>query len=288
MQDEIKIYDAPVEGTEAVFRFFKMETVYDIRGGVPDEPHRHNYYTLIMVKQATGDHFVDFKHYSLAPNQIYFVSPGQVHQVIETSRPEGYGMIFTEEFLVRNRISNHFIEDLNLFKQFGETPPLVLSDSKFEELFGWLQKLEEYYLSEKTFKSDAIGAYLKLFLIACFEQSDAEQSNPQTKQHGVTLLKDFKNLLNEMYRETHSSKDFAEKLNISPDHLNKSIKLLTGKTAKELIQSKVSTEAKRLLYFSDLSNKEIAFQLGFREPSHFSTFFKKCTGQSPSEYRKKQ
>jgi AraC-like DNA-binding protein len=90
-----------------------------------------------------------------------------------------------------------------------------------------------------------------------------------------------------MYHETHSSKDFAEKLNISPDHLNKSIKLLTGKTAKELIQSKVSTEAKRLLYFSDLSNKEIAFQLGFREPSHFSTFFKKCTGQSPSEYRKK-
>ena len=68
---------------------------------------------------------------------------------------------------------------------------------------------------------------------------------------------------------------------------NRIIKNSIGKTAKEYIQSRLTTEAKRLLYFSNLSNKEIGFELGFNEPAHFSAFFKKCTQLSPSNFKKK-
>ncbi|MBL4708824.1 MAG: helix-turn-helix domain-containing protein, partial [Flavobacteriales bacterium] len=58
--------------------------------------------------------------------------------------------------------------------------------------------------------------------------------------------------------------------------------------AKEYIQSRIITEAKRLLYFSKLSNKQIGYELGFGEPANFSAFFKKCTGFSPSNFLQKE
>ncbi|WP_205127756.1 helix-turn-helix domain-containing protein [Okeania hirsuta] len=86
----------------------------------------------------------------------------------------------------------------------------------------------------------------------------------------------LKNLVEEKYKEWHaSSSQYAEALHISPDYLNRSIKSLIGKTAKEYIQSRITTAAKRMLYFSELSNKEIGFELGFSEPANFSAFFQK-------------
>ena len=88
------------------------------------------------------------------------------------------------------------------------------------------------------------------------------------------------------YKTWHATSQYANELNITPDHLNRSIKSLIGKTAKEYIQARITIAAKRMLYFSDLSTKEIAYDLGFSEPANFSNFFKKCTGISPSEFKK--
>ncbi|VAX18427.1 Transcriptional regulator, AraC family [hydrothermal vent metagenome] len=86
----------------------------------------------------------------------------------------------------------------------------------------------------------------------------------------------------------HATSDYAKELFVTPDHLNRIVKLLTGKTTKEFIQSRISVEAKRMFYLSNLSIKEIGYKLGFSEPANFSAFFKKCTGKSPSTFKKKQ
>ena len=79
--------------------------------------------------------------------------------------------------------------------------------------------------------------------------------------------------------------DYADMLAVTPDYLNKTVKSSTGKSAKEHIQSKIATEAKRSLIFSNLSGKELAYDLGFDESAHFNNFFKKTTGLTPTEFR---
>ena len=98
----------------------------------------------------------------------------------------------------------------------------------------------------------------------------------------------FKKLIDTHYKSWHSTNQYASELHISPDYLNKIVKSQTGKTAKEHIQSRIIIGAKRLLYFTELSNKEIGFELGFSEPANFSAFFKKSVGISPSQFKSEQ
>jgi len=92
-------------------------------------------------------------------------------------------------------------------------------------------------------------------------------------------------LLEKNYSQWHQVNTYAMQLNITPDYLNNVIKSSIGKTAKELIVQRIIMEAKRLGLHTVLSLKEIAFALGFEDPSHFSKFYKNETGQPFSDFR---
>ena len=262
-----------------------MEDIYDSRQGATDEPHRHDYYTVLIIKQANGLHKIDFESYELKENQIYFVSPGQVHQVIEKEKSYGCAMTFSTDFLLQNSIPLAFISDLNLFRNYGQTPPLLPKKESFDKMLNFTKEIEEYYYSQQPNKLLSISAYLKLFLIEC---SNICEIHSFKSGKANSIIRDFKTAVDMHYRKEHSSSFYAQLLNITPEHLNRSIKTRLGKKAKEYIQTRIITEAKRLLYFTELTNKEIAYELGFNEPANFSAFFKKCTALSPSNFKNKE
>ena len=194
-------------------------------------------------------------------------------------------MTFSPQFMLENGIDFSFLEDLHLFQDFGYTPPLELEVEELEKLVSIAEEIEKFAHGNQKFKYQAIGAFLKLFLIHCNQAcSLSKEENTQSVQASVSLLQNFKNLLNEHYKNWHKVSEYADALHITSDYLNTSIKSLTGKTAKEHIQSRIIIAAKRLLRFSDLQNKEIAYELGFSAPANFSQFFKKCVGISPSKF----
>jgi AraC-like DNA-binding protein len=92
----------------------------------------------------------------------------------------------------------------------------------------------------------------------------------------------FKNLVEQRYLEWHKVSEYADKLTISANYLNEIIKKNTGRTAKEHIQNRLASEAKRLSFFTQLSAKEIGFKLGFNDPSHFAKFSKKFVSKDNS------
>lgn len=269
------------------FDIKQMETIYEKTNGQADEPHRHDYFIILLVKNAKGKHLIDFNEFDLAKNQIWFISPGQVHQIIEAEKSFGHAITFSQQFMMENGIENHFIEDLFMFHDFGFTPPLSLTEKEMENISFFVKHIWKEIASDKKFKYQAVGAWLKLMLIECHSMcSLGKETNTQKVQASVTLLKNFKTLLEEKHQTWHKVNQYAQQLHISSDYLNASIKSLTGKSVKEHIQSRIIVAAKRLLLFSSLTNKEIAYELGFTEPANFSQFFKKCTGISPSKFKK--
>jgi AraC family transcriptional regulator, transcriptional activator of pobA len=267
------------------FGISRMEDIYEKRNGLVDVPHRHNYYTVLFTIKAKGKHIIDFKSYLLSDNQIFFIRPGQVHQVIEYKKSIGFSIVFSNQFLVQNNIPICFIDDLNLFNDFGETPPLSLNEDGLKKLKKYVEEIWSVDQSDISFKPEAIGALLKLMLICCNNLSPISKLDFQSFESGNTVLETFKSLVNKNYTIWHNTRAYANKLNITPDHLNRVVKSLTGKTAKEHIQSRIIIATKRLLYFTNLSSKEIGYKLGFSEPANFSAFFKKCTGTSPSKFK---
>jgi len=270
------------------FSISKMEDIYLKRNGRVDEPHRHNFFTVLVVKKANGIHKIDFNAYEMGPQQIYFVAPGQVHQVIEHEQSVGFAMTFSTQFLIENSIQLSFIESLNLFQNYGQSPPLLPSEEQFEKITGFANEIYTLHKGNSNMKELSTGAFLKLLLIECNNICSINPLESNIDSTGNHIIKAFKQLVNESYKKEHSTSYYAEQLHITPDHLNRIIKSSIGKTAKEYIQARIITAAKRLLFFSDLSNKEIGFELGFSEPANFSAFFKKCTDLSPSHFKNKE
>lgn len=287
--DIVKTYKkVNIEKENASFGISRMEDIYTKRNGKVDEPHRHNYYTVLIVNKAKGIHKIDFNSYKLSNKQIFFVAPGQVHQVIETEQSFGFAMIFSNQFLVENSIPISFIESLNLFHNYGQSPPLSPIEEQFDIIEGFTKNIYKLFNSDATMKSLSIGSFLKLLLIECNNICAINPIESDVDTTGDNLIRTFKTLVNNNYKKEHSTTFYANELFITPDHLNRTFKAKIGKTAKDYIQARIITEAKRLLYFTDLSNKEIAYELGFNEPANFSAFFKKHTQVSPSSFKKNE
>jgi AraC-like DNA-binding protein len=263
-----------------------MEEIHANIGNTPDIPHRHDYYTVLWAKNVCGLHYIDYVEYPIKPKSIFFVNPGQVHQVVTFGKPEGVVIMFTRDFLHQNMISEEFLINLGLFSDSDATPPLEVNDTFSSKLEIIVNNIKQVFRGNNPFRGDLLGAYLKVFLIECNNIAPIpEIENLQTFESGKNILKQFKALVEKYYKEWHKVSEYATNLNISPDYLNSTIKTTIGKTAKEFIQNRINLEAKRLGVHTQLSTKEIAFQLGFDDPSHFSKFFKKNEGQAFTEFR---
>lgn len=285
--DEIKKYfSVHAEDESLSFRIKRMEELYDLHQGEPDEPHRHDFFTILIVDYAKGCHYIDFESFELKPRQLFFLSPGQIHQLAEEDRSIGFALNFTRSFLEENGISLHFIEDLHLFQDCGHTPPLQPEKDDFDKILELAISMEEFQSANDRLSYEGIGALLKLLLIhsqaSCHLTFDLE---PAQQQASLTQLREFKSLVESKHREWHKVQQYADHMHITADYLHQVVKQLTGKSPKEHIASRLEVAARRLLRFSPLSNKEISYELGFSEASNFSQFFKKQNGQSPSAFR---
>ena len=99
------------------------------------------------------------------------------------------------------------------------------------------------------------------------------------------MVKQFKSLVEDNFQKCHLVKDYAALLDTTPARLNKQVKALTNANASDFIYDRIVLEIKRLLMHTDLTNKEIAYQLHFEDPSYFNRFFRKYAGMTPSDFR---
>jgi AraC-like DNA-binding protein len=286
MKEKIYSLDLLYAGAPASFVMRSIEEIEREQGRFVDDPHRHNFYSVIWSFTATGKHIIDFHEYVIEPRSIFFVSPWQVHQVITDPGAQGMLILFTPEFLQKNSIKEDFISNLRLFRDSDETPPLLLDGPVFSRLMIFSDAMNKAFDSSDDLKFETIGAYLKLFLIEC---NGICALNPDSNSQNVVgrraLVQLFKELVEQHFPEWHQVQDYARQLNVSPGYLNEVISSAIHKPAKEYILNRLILETKRLSVFTTKSVKEIGYDLGFSDPSHFSKFFKTFTGNSILGFR---
>jgi len=287
LHQEIKTYTlAERTGFSPDFSIKRMEDSYSLVNGRKPAPHRHDYYSVYYIIEGTGTHTVDFTEYEIENHQLYFLLPGQMHKLEFSSEPKGFIVSYSEQFLISNAIPDHLINDIYLFNDYGQSPPLPIHDSSAPVYQSLFEQMELFASSLEKYTHEAVGALVKLLLIQSNNHcSLKKEENPQLLETSNHLLRSFKQLLNKHYVEHHMVSDYADMLAVTSDYLNKTVKSITGKSAKDHIQSKLITEAKRWLLFTNQSNKELAYSLGFEESAHFNNFFKKKTGMTPTEFK---
>lgn len=251
-------------------------------------PHRHDFYEVLYLYNGSGFHIIDSNKYEIKPPCVFFLSPGQAHKLELSQDIRGYIFLFTAEFyLINQKNKNRLLEYPFFFSLDQNNPPLLLNsekDNKFiRDLFerGCGEIVKQENVSEEIIRS-----LLDLILLTC-NQIYPLDSNKVQRGKGHILVKNFFSLIEENYQNNLRVNDYAEKLAVTPNHLTQMVRQITGKTSVELIQKKLIAEIKRLLLHTNLTVTEIAMQLNFPDQSYFTKFFKKITGVTPIQFRKK-
>ena len=161
------------------------------------------------------------------------------------------------------------------------------SDKETRSLELMLEVFQEEFDNHDTIQAEMLRMMLKRFIIKCTRMAKDQYLNPGLDQQEYDLLRKFNLLVENHYRTKHQVSDYAELLNKSPKTLSNLFALYNHKTPLQIIHERIIVEARRLFLYTDKSSKEIAYELGFEDPAHFSKFFKKQTGVAPSEFKEK-
>lgn len=247
--------------------------------------HKHTFYHVMLFTEGAGTHTIDFKTFPVKPYQIYFMIPGQVHGWQFEGNVDGYILNFSATFLHSLLQKPDYLEQFPFFS--GDVNEAVINLP--EELHEPVTAIFEALLKESEERERLSVDMIRLLMIQLFilvGRLSFDHASLHTNAYNYALVKNFQKLIEKNYSTLKLPKDYAERLFITPNHLNAITNSVLGMSAGEVIRNRVLLEAKRLLTNQDSTVTEIAYELNFTDNSYFTKFYKKYTGQTPEEFRK--
>lgn len=246
---------------------------------------RIHFFIVMIITEGSGKHFVDFKEYQLERGTILFIAPGQIQQYERNPQYKGYMLIFTEYFFRKQANELSFLNQSAIFDTTLSNALVKPDPEIFSQMLQLLLLLQTEISSSYTFsKEESLQKLTSLFLIYSERQKQMD-SNHILNHRYLSQYYHFKQLLEQHFLLERGVDFYASLLAITPKTLNRITRSAIQKSAKELIDTRVIIEIKRLLLFEKLSIKEIAYTLNFNEPTNLIKYFKKHTGQTPTAYK---
>lgn len=249
---------------------------------LPLPPHRKTVNDFILITSGTMTKSAGIDIYNVPENSIFVLPVGQITTTTEISKNlTGYYCHFSNAFISDNKtqidVHNQF-----LFEEWVNNPILTFDIPTVSILTILLKRMESIYTSQPNY--ELIKCYLATFLTELKAIQKSSQKGILTATQRISF--DFKQLLSKHVKEYHVTDFYAKKLNVSANHLNRCVNTIFQKSTTQLIAETLILEATVLLYQPSVSISEISFAIGFDDPSYFGRFFKKHTGQTPTQFRK--
>lgn len=248
-------------------------------------PHRAQFYHIIWLEKGKGTHHVDFNPIELEDNSIIFVPHNSVGVFDKNGIYEGKAIIFTDNFFCKNKQDLQFLHSSILYSDLYNIAKFKVNP-KVSELKVFLNAMQtEYQRNEDNAQYQILHNMLHIFLLQAEREMRKQGFEEMKPSPNLDLLLSFKEMLERDFQKEKSVKRYSSELNISDKQLHKATTTLLEKTPKQIIDERILLEAKRLLVHSSQSIKEIAYELGYEEPTNFIKYFRKHTSNTPAEFR---
>jgi AraC family transcriptional regulator, transcriptional activator of pobA len=243
--------------------------------------HRDDHYIFLVQETGMSKGMVDFHLFTLKADSVLFILPGQVHSYLETANETTGWFVAMDPGLIPDPFRAVLEDPLLSKKPFVATPAMV---SWLTQCLKLAHTLHEQPVS--VYSRQAIYSLLNSFVAMVAGLYDQRRGAAvETGLRSQMITREFRKLLAGKYKRLKSPGEYAAILHLSASYLNEVVKAVTGFTMSHWIQQEVMLEAKRLLYHSQSSVKEIAYELGYEDHTYFSRLFKKTVGRTPGAFR---
>ncbi|GGY11057.1 AraC family transcriptional regulator [Streptomyces hiroshimensis] len=268
----------------------------DSRAGYP---HRHTFYEIVYVTGGSGSHVIDLVHEPLRPPHLCVILPGQVHYWERVSGLRGILTLFTEDFLLAHP------GDRQLLRALAERHWLRLpaartggddggsgddggarDGSDSVGVGALIRAMAEEFAAKPDGYASVLEAYLHILLVRSLRLPGPRRPDAAAGR-SAEVARQFNLLLTETAGAGRSVGAYATRIGVSVGYLNETVKQTTGRTPGELIRAARTLEAKRLLAGSSLGVGQVARRVGFTDPAYFCRFFRRETGVSPGDFRRR-
>ncbi|HEY9046568.1 MAG TPA: AraC family transcriptional regulator [Ohtaekwangia sp.] len=260
---------------------FNIRDLQKVTGGkdMVQELHRHDFNYILVVKKGGGKHTIDFTAYPVADHSVFFMRPGQVHQLMLTGKSTGYLLGFkTDFYAAHNPVANQ------LLRKAGSINFYKLDAGRFKKLIPITSYILQEYTDKQQGYQEVIKANLNILFVELTRQREKASSN-NANLYTQERLEKFLELLDANISKHKQVAYYADALNLSSYQLNAITRAALGKTCSDLITEYILLEAKRYLLATPNQVSQVAYQLGYEDVSYFIRFFKKHTGYSPEAFR---
>lgn len=262
--------------------------VYSFDNNNPfDHVQRLNYYSIIFITGGSGRLKADFSEYSFGSNRAFFFSPYQPFMFLPDEGMSGTVLYFYPEFFCIYRHQKEVSCGL-LFNTVYQPPFIEITSNEAGGFNDVTNQIKTEIINPGIGQYELLVSYLKILLINAsrikLKQNETIHHNTRSLEEPLMIQK-LKDVIEEHYRSRLSAGDYAALLHTSIKTLGKTTKSYFNKTLTNLVSERIVIEAKRELYLTSKTVKEIAYELGFDDEYYFSRFFKTNTDVSPQVYR---
>lgn len=255
---------------------------------IPDyeisEPHRHDFYYCVLLDKGSMELEVDFEKVRLTDQSLFLSYPGQIHRIVSAQMERGWFLAFDPSMIDKQ------LKDI-LDQCLSEIILVPLSPTQSTNHFSFIGHLYMAYSehTQQMFSDNIIHSMVSAFVyqIASAYLSIERSDLIRHSVRSIEITKTFKQILRRNFKTMKRPSEFATEMNITVSHLNDTVRSVTGFPVTYYIQQELMREAQRLLFYSDLSVKEIADSLGFEDAQYFNRLFRKVVKISPGAFRKK-
>lgn len=242
--------------------------------------HRDDYYIFILIEEGKDTVLIDFEEREITENNIFCVLPGQVHFSDSSINACGW-FLAVDSMLVKNEYKEIF--EKAAIAGYYPKP----NEETINGLKDFAPIIYKRFKSDKTAIEQQILRDLLLSYIGMIAEIYQEDLPASINKRPAIITYEFKSLLSASYRSMKQPSQYAAKMNLSPVYLYEAIKQTTGQSVSDYIRNEIVIQAKRLLFYTNMSVKEIALELGYEDYAYFTRLFTKVSGLSPTQFRKK-